>query len=50
MIWQQDGTPPRYGKTVRDYLDDAFVRWIGRRGTVKWPPRSLDLTPCDFSL
>jgi hypothetical protein len=50
MIWQQDGVPPHYGKIVRDYLDDTFVRWIGRRGTVKWPPRSPDLTPCDFSL
>jgi transposase len=50
MIWQQDGAPPHYGKIVRDYLDDTFVRWIGRRGTVEWPPRSPDLTPCDFSL
>ena len=50
MIWQQDGAPPHYGKIVRDYLDDSFERWIGRRGTVEWPPRSPDLTPCDFSL
>ncbi len=50
MIWQQDDAPPHYGKIVRDYLDDAFVRWIGRRGTVEWPARSPDLTPCDFSL
>ncbi|CAF1264566.1 unnamed protein product [Rotaria sordida] len=50
MIWQQDGAPPHYGQAVRDYLDDTFLEWIGRRGTVEWPPRSLDLTPCDFSL
>ncbi|CAF3979924.1 unnamed protein product [Rotaria sp. Silwood1] len=50
MIWQQDGAPPHYGEIVRDYLDDIFVDWIGRRGTVEWPPRSPDLTPCDFSL
>jgi len=50
MIWQQDGAPPHYGQIVRDYLDDTFVQWIGRRGTVEWPPRSPDLTPCDFSL
>ncbi len=31
-------------------MDDTFVRWIDRRGTVEWPPRSPDLTPCDFSL
>ena len=50
MIWQQDGAPPHYGQAVRDYLDDTFLEWIGRRGTVEWPPRSPDLTPCDFSL
>ncbi|CAF3181292.1 unnamed protein product [Rotaria sp. Silwood2] len=50
MIWQQDGAPPHYGQIVRDYLDDTFLHWIGRRGTIEWPPRSPDLTPCDFSL
>ena len=50
MIWQQDGAPPHYGQIVRDYLDETFVQWIGRRGTTEWPPRSPDLTPCDFSL
>lgn len=50
MIWQQDGAPPHYGQAVREYLDDTFDQWIGRRGTIEWPPRSPDLTPCDFSL
>jgi DNA-binding XRE family transcriptional regulator len=50
MIWQQDGAPPHYGQAVRDYLDNTFAQWIGRRGTIEWPPRSPDLTPCDFSL
>ncbi len=50
MIWQKDGAPPHYGQIVRDYLDHTFADWIGRRGTVEWSPRSLDLTPCDFSL
>jgi transposase len=50
MIWQQDGAPPHYAQIVRDYLGDTFVEWIGRRGSVEWPPRSPDLTPCDFSL
>ncbi|CAF1503241.1 unnamed protein product [Adineta ricciae] len=50
MICQQDGAPPHYGKVVRDFLDNTFVEWIGRRETVEWPPRSPDLTPCDFSL
>ena len=35
MIWQQDGAPPHYGQIVRDFLDDTFVEWIGRRGTVE---------------
>ncbi len=50
MIWQQDGAPAHYGQVVRNYLDDTFSQWIGRRGTIEWPPRSPDLTPCDFSL
>ena len=50
MIWQQDGAPPHYGRNVREYLDEMFPEWIGRRGTTEWPPRSPDLTPCDFSL
>ncbi|CAF4422254.1 unnamed protein product [Rotaria sp. Silwood2] len=50
MIWQQDSAPPHYGVGVRDYLDNLFLQWIGRRGTIEWSPRSSDLTPCDFSL
>jgi hypothetical protein len=50
MIWQQDSAPPRHGQVVRDFLDDTFTQWIGRRETIDWPPRSPDLTPCDFSL
>ncbi len=30
VIWQQDGAPLHYAPIVRDYLDDTFVRWIGR--------------------
>ena len=41
IIWQQDGAPPHYGQIVRDYLDDTFVDWIGRRGTAEWPPQSI---------
>ncbi|XP_071055457.1 uncharacterized protein [Onthophagus taurus] len=49
-LWfQQDGAPPHYHLDVRRYLDTVFpARWIGRRGSVEWPPRSPDLTPCDF--
>lgn len=55
-IWQnmwllQDGAPPHYSLIVRQFLDNNFPnRWIGRVGPVAWPPRSPDLTPCDFFL
>ncbi|CAF4199903.1 unnamed protein product, partial [Rotaria magnacalcarata] len=35
MIWQQDDAPLHCGKIVRDSLDDTFLNWIGRRGTVQ---------------
>ncbi|KAJ4436788.1 hypothetical protein ANN_16920 [Periplaneta americana] len=50
LIWQQDGAPPHFGVGVRDFLNQQFHEWIGHRGTTEWPPRSCDLTPCDFSL
>jgi hypothetical protein len=49
--FQQDGAPPHFGTIVRDFLDETFPgKWIGRRGSVEWPPRSPDLTPCDYFL
>lgn len=51
LWYQQDGAPPHYALAVRSYLDQVFPnRWIGRRGTVEWAPRSPDLTPLDFFL
>lgn len=51
IIFQQDGAPPHFSKEVRAWLDASFPgRWIGRRGPISWPPRSPDLTPCDFAL
>ena len=53
-IFQQDGSPAHY-KYVRGYLKRNLPqRWIGRTGKeddalMRWPPRSPDLTPCDFS-
>ena len=36
---------------VRDWLDENFDGgWIGRRGPIRWPARSPDLTPLDFWL
>ena len=40
-----------YATIVRNVLYAHFTdRWIGRRGTIDWPPRSCDLTPMDFFL
>lgn len=56
FILQQDGAPPHWHKNVRQYLNDSLPhRWIGRAGSndmplLCWPPRSPDLTPCDFFL
>ncbi|KAJ4436150.1 hypothetical protein ANN_18780 [Periplaneta americana] len=50
LIWQQDSAPPHYGLQVRDILNGHFEEWIGRLGKFDWPPRSPDLTPCDFSM
>nr|XP_034190457.1 uncharacterized protein LOC117608861 isoform X2 [Osmia lignaria] len=39
MYFQHDGA----------YLDQTFRdRWIGRGGSVPWPPRSPDMNPLDF--
>ena len=49
MLWQQEGAPPHDGRAVREYLDNTFTEWMGRRGTIEWPARSPDLTPCAIS-
>jgi len=54
QFFMQDGASPHFAITVRDYLDKKFgCQWIGRGSKlfgVNWPPRSTDLTPCDFGL
>ena len=51
IIFQQDGTPAHYGRVVQEWLNEKFgKRWIGHRSFIEWPPRSLDLSPCDFFL
>lgn len=56
FVWVQDGAPPHWLHDVRDYLDESLPhRWIGRAADnnlplFRWPPRSPDLTPCDFFL
>lgn len=54
FIFQQDGAPPHFHHDVREFLNTTLEnRWIGRGGAddlqfMSWPPRSPDLTPCDF--
>jgi transposase len=49
FYFQQDGAPPHYHRDVRAHLDENLPnRWIGRRGSIEYPPRSPDLTPMDF--
>nr|GBN04803.1 hypothetical protein AVEN_49300-1 [Araneus ventricosus] len=55
-IFQQDGAPPHWSTEVRTFLYQHLPkRWIDRSGDAddvfcSWPPRSPDLTPCDFFL
>ena len=52
IVFMQDGAPPHWGLNVRHFLDEQLPnRWIGRGSqSMPWPPRSPDLTPCDFFL
>lgn len=53
MYFMQDGAPPHFARAVRDYLHAQYPeKWIGRGqdAPIRWPPRSPDLTPCDFFL
>lgn len=54
FIHQQDGTVPHYHHLIHVYLNQQFPHhWTGHMTTedqvlLPWPPRSLDLTKCDF--
>jgi hypothetical protein len=51
MYFQHDGAPPHYIRLVMQHFSNIFPnRWIGRGCTIKWPPRSPDLTLLDFCL
>ena len=51
FFFQQDGAPPHFHHDVRTYLNENMQnRWITRRGTIEYPPKSPDLTPMDFFL
>ncbi|GFW89113.1 uncharacterized protein TNCV_2685471 [Trichonephila clavipes] len=56
FICQQDGASPHWHLSVRDWLNIPEPnQWIGHKESpdkdcITWPPRSPDLTPCDFYL
>ena len=52
LWWAQDGAPAHRLIEVRDRLNKVFGenRVIALQHNVEWPPRSPDLTPCDFLL
>lgn len=51
MWLQHDGAPAHFARQVTEYLNETYPnRWIGRGGTVAWPPRSPDLNPLDYFL
>jgi hypothetical protein len=51
-VFMQDGAPPHIGRAVQQLLRNHFTddRVISRYFHMAWPPRSPDLTPCDFWL
>jgi len=45
----KEGAPADCRLPVRAWLANHFLgRWFGCLGLTKWPPRSPDLTSCDF--
>lgn len=50
LIWQQDGAPCHNILEVRQFLNQNYNVWIGKHGTIRWPPNSPDLTPPDYFL
>ncbi|GFV40875.1 uncharacterized protein TNCV_1637591 [Trichonephila clavipes] len=49
MWFQHDGAPAHFSRNVRNHLDTIYGQhWIGRGGSVPWPPRSPDLSCLDF--
>ena len=52
LWWAQDGAPAHRLIEVRDRLNEVFGenRVIAFQHNVEWPPRSPDLTLCDFFL
>lgn len=51
-VWfQQDGATCHTSRAAMEFLRQTFPgRLISLRGDVEWPPRSPDLSPCDYFL
>ncbi|GFT32302.1 uncharacterized protein TNCV_4483421 [Trichonephila clavipes] len=51
-IFMQDGAPPHIARRVKDLLRRSFCdnRVLSRHFHHAWPPRSPDLSPCDYWL
>ncbi|GFU03451.1 uncharacterized protein TNCV_797501 [Trichonephila clavipes] len=51
-IFMQDGAPPHIARRVKDLLRKSFGddRVLSRHFHHAWPPRSPDLSPCDYWL
>lgn len=47
IIWQQDGAPCHNTIATTNYFNEQFPEWMGRFGTIHWPPNSPDLTVMD---
>ena len=51
MFFMQDGAPPHTSRENINVLQRCFPsKVISGRGDIQWPPRSPDITPCDFLL
>lgn len=53
LWYMHDGAPPHFSQQCRAWLNEHFRnRWIGRGNDapIKWPPRSPDLNPLDFTI
>jgi hypothetical protein len=44
------GTTLHFEREVISYLSHTVVAWIGRGGTIAWPPRLSELASLDFSV
>jgi hypothetical protein len=50
FVFQRVGALPHSCREVTFHLNRTVIAWIGRGGTIAWPPRCPDLTPPHFSV